>query len=367
MVDVAEAVRRFGPSYLARFGATMPPSHRHALAAIETCRTEARGGHVVACGDCGTVEYVYHSCRNRHCPKCFRQQTERWLAKRLDDVLPVRHFLVTFTVPAELRRIIREHQRELYGVLFRASAEALAELARDPRYVGGRIGLLGVLHTWARTLVYHPHVHWLVPGGGLDDAGRWVDARKGYLVPTAALSTLFRARFLTMVRRRLPELSLPGVLWHKGWVVNIEARDSSPDAVLRYLARYLHRVAITDHRIERVDERGVTFRYKDRATGRTTTMTLEGHEFLRRLLQHVLPKGFHKVRYCGLLSRSYRRRLRLLRAALIIAGRQPPASGEHACDSPQDPPVCRHCGSPLLLVIAILTRPNTQPRAPPLT
>ena len=277
----------------------------------------------------------------------------------------MRHFLVTFTVPAELRRIIRAHQPDLYHVLFRSSAEALMELARDQRYVGGRIGLLGVLHTWSRALIYHPHIHWLVPAGGIDDAGRWVDARKGYLVPTAALSTLFRARFLTMARRRLPDLSLPGKLWHTGWIVHVEARDSGPEAVLGYLARYVYRVAITDHRIERVDERHVTFRYTDRVTGDSKTMTLDGHEFLRRLLQHVLPQGLHKVRYYGLLSRSHRGRLRLVRAALILAGCRPPDPTDSAHATGTTIPLCRECGSPRLVIIAVLTKLDPRSRAPP--
>lgn len=301
MPSVADIVRRFGPAYLARYGAAMPPSHRRALADLAACRTAALGGHVTQCDACGAEHYVYHSCRNRSCPTCHGAATAAWLTAREAELLPVSYFHVVFTLPSELRDLVRAHQTVLLAALMRSAAEALHALAADPHYVGGTLGILAVLHTWTRALVYHPHVHCLVPGGALaPDGATWRPARGDFLVPVRALSVGFRARFLARLTAALPNVVVPAAVWRTPWVVYCKPTVQGSALVLRYLARYVHRVAITDARIRTITATQVTFAYKDAQAHAWRTMTLAGEEFLRRFLQHVLPRGFHKVRYYGL-------------------------------------------------------------------
>lgn len=255
------------------------------------------------CDRCGHLDYVYHSCRNRSCPKCYYHHTVKWLQKREAELLPTAYFHLVFTVPKDLRELIHTHQKKLYAVLIQSAAESLMELAADPKYIGGKIGVLCVLHTWTRALIYHPHVHCLVPGGGLGaDNGTWPEARHNFLVPVKALSKLFRAKFMAQARKALPQVSLPKTVWEKKWVVFCKPSLQGVQKVLEYLGRYVHRIAITNSRILSMAERRVTFRYQDPRQGRWRTMTLEALEFMRRFLQHVLPASFHKVRYYGLLS-----------------------------------------------------------------
>jgi hypothetical protein len=325
MPGVADVVRRFGPAYLARYGAALLPSHRRALRDLAACRTAALGGHVTQCDHCGAEHFVYHSCRNRSCPTCHGATTAAWLAAREAELLPVPYFHVVFTLPSELRAIVRAHQRPLLAALMTAAAESLQALAADRRYVGGTLGILAVLHTWTRALVYHPHVHCLVPGGALaSDGTTWRPARGHFLVPVRALAVGFRARFLALLKARCPDVVVPAGLWRRPWVVYCKPTVQGSARVLRYLARYVHRVAITDARILAVTPEQVTFRYTDGQTHRWRTMTLSGEEFLRRFLQHVLPRGFHKVRYYGL----WRPAAAALRARLQaqLAGGTPPAA-----------------------------------------
>ena len=299
-MTVATAVRQFGPAYAAHFGAAMPAGHRRALDDLAACRTAAMGGHVTQCDACGHEHFVYHSCRHRSCPSCHGVSTRAWLAARETELLPVPYFHVVFTLPAELRTLVRTHQRVLLGVLMQTAAESLQALAADPHFLGGTVGLLAVLHTWTRTLGYHPHVHCLVPGGALaPDGVTWRRARGQYLVPVRALSVGFRGRFLTRCKRLLPQVVVPPSVWKTPWVVYAKPTVQGADLVLRYLARYVHRTAITDARILRVDATTVTFRYQNATARAWRTMTLSGAEFLRRFLQHVLPRGFHKVSYYG--------------------------------------------------------------------
>ncbi len=298
-MTVATVVRTFGPAYAARFGAAMPAGHRRALEDLAACRTAAMGGHVTQCDTCGVEHFVYHSCRHRQCPTCHGVSTRAWLAARETELLPVPYFHVVFTLPAELRAIVRSHQRLLLGALRQTAAASLQALSADAHYLGGTVGMLAVLHTWTRTLEYHPHVHCLVPGGALAPDGTWRRARGTYLVPVRALSVGFRARFLLQCKRLLPDITIPAAVWKKPWVVYAKPTVQGADTVLRYLARDVHRAAITDARIVRVDATTVTFRYRDATACGWRTMTLSGDEFLRRFLQHVLPRGFHKVRYYG--------------------------------------------------------------------
>ncbi len=278
--------------------------------------------HLADCGQCGYQHLFYHSCRHRACPQCGYDTTTRWLDGQRDLLLPVPYFHVVFTLPAELRRLVRSHQNALLPVLFRAAFEALAELGADPKRLGAQVGAFAVLHTWTRTLEWHPHVHLLVPGGGLaPDDRTWVPARrlrngKPFLIPGKALAKLFRGRFLHLARRALPGIDFPHVPWGKRWVVFAKPTVQGVDAVLEYLGRYVHKTAITDGALVGMSDDAVSFRYRDSRDQRKKTMRLPAGEFLRRFLQHVLPKGLHRVRAFGLLHparRSVLRRLQLLR------------------------------------------------------
>lgn len=324
MTTVAEVFRRHGPAYRARFGATMPRRHVKAMQAIETCRTAARGGRVFSCPRCQERHFSYRSCRNRHCPRCQSENGLAWLGRQRALLLPGEYFLVTFTVPEQLRLLIRAHQRELLNVLFRSSWAAMAELASETRFVGGLIGALGVLHTWTRDLLYHPHVHYLVAGGALKGESWVTPRRRGFLVPVRALSVIYRARFRDAVRKLALNSEVPGGVWTKPWVVHCKPVGSGEKA-LGYLARYVFRVAIGNDRIVSDEGGRVTFRYRDGETGLERRRTVTAEEFLRRFLQHVVPRGFVKVRYYGLFSRRGRERLEKLRQEL--GAREEPRGG----------------------------------------
>ena len=369
MPRVADAVRRFGPAYLARYGARVLPSHRRALADLAACRTAAFGGHVHRCDTCGAEHYTYHSCRNRSCPTCHGAATAAWLAAREAELLPVPYFHVVFTLPAALRDLVRAHQRTLLPLLMRTAAESLQALAADPHYVGGTLGILAVLHTWTRALVYHPHVHCLVPGGGRAPGdGTWRAARGDFLVPVRALSARFRGRFLARLQAALPTAVIPATVWHTPWVVYCKPTVQGSAPVLRYLARYVHRIAITDARIVAVDDARVTFSYQEAqaiAAPRWRTMTLPGEEFLRRFLQHVLPRGVHKVRYYGLWHPAARARREALSRQLAPPNAPPPtppAAAEGSTPAGARVDRCPTCGQGTLCVVGHL--PRAQSRLP---
>jgi putative transposase/transposase-like zinc-binding protein len=364
MLRLADVVRRHGPAYMERHGASMMPSHVHAVKAILRCRTPEMGGHLAVCPQCGSEHLLYHSCRHRACPRCGHDATTRWLARQHELLLPVPYFHVVFTLPAELRRLVRSHQTALLPVLFQAAFESLATLCADPHYLGARIGALAVLHTWTRTLEYHPHVHMLVPGGGLAPDGRtWIAAprrRTRYLVPERALAKLFRGRFLHLARRALPGVVFPHLPWGKRWVVFAKPVVQGAEKVLEYLGRYVHRTAISDQAIAGFDDHTVTFRYTDSRDHRRKSMTLPADEFLRRFLQHVLPKGFHRVRAFGLLHPVHRTTLGRLQ--LLLASRQGPASA-----APQRPArlrlPCPHCKQASLVLLRRVSREECVARA----
>jgi hypothetical protein len=318
----------------------MLPSHVRALRDIACCRTAEMGGHLARCEQCERQELVYHSCCNRACPQCGQSRTAKWLAQQRELLLPAPYFHVVFTLPSELRRVVRSHQRVLLSVLFRAAFESVAALCWDPRFVGAQVGALAVLHTWTRTLEWHPHVHMLVPGGGLAaDGSTWRRApkrRTGFLVPVRALAKRFRGRFLHLARRALPKVALPDVPWSKRWVVFAKPVVQGPDKVLEYLGRYVHRTAIGDSAIVSCDERTVTFRYRDSRDHRRKLMTLPAHEFLRRFLQHAPPKGFHRVRAFGLLQGTHRVTLKRLQLTLASASTTEP---QPSCPARR----CPHC------------------------
>jgi hypothetical protein len=359
----------------------MPASHRRAITDIIACRTQALGGHLWRCDHCSAEVFAYHSCKNRSCPKCHTEQTQAWLERRQAEMLPAPYFHVIITVPEELRQTLRSNQRDGYGLLIKAAAEAIIELARDRRFVGGAVGVLTVLHTWTQQLLYHPHVHCLVTGGGVSaDGSSWCPAHKGFLVPPKALAKLVRGKLRAMLRRRRPDLVLPWSVWRKPWVVHITAWGEGEQTVLDYLARYVFRVAITNARLVALDEQTVTIRYKQRKSSAWLTCRIAGDEFVRRFLQHVLPKGFHKVRYFGLwhprkrdLPTGQARGLKAhARARLLLLLDRPVAPSAAAASQPEaaladddipnpgatEPPVCPHCHIGHLLLIGRLSPRN---------
>ena len=369
MLEVADVFRRYGDAYLEKFGQQMLPSHRRALEDILQCRTAAMGAHIYRCDHCGHHQYAYHSCRNRSCPKCEGELTNIWLEKRRQELLATHYFHLVFTLPKELHPLVRQHQKSLYGVLMKAAAHALMKLAADPRYVGGRLAIMAVLHTWTRTMGFHPHVHLLVPGGGLTKDGSWIRARNDYLVPVKALSSIFRAVFLKMARKALPHEKIPEIPWSKGWWIDCRPTVQGVERVLQYLARYLHKVAFSNRRLIAIDGGQVTFRYQKCGQRRWNTMKLPAHEFIRRFLQHVLPRGTHKVRYYGIWNPA--NRLLLRRVQLAIGASQIPAAVQNdpidKRDVMADEPVekrqtCPRCQKGTLVLIEIITR---HARAPP--
>ena len=353
MLRLADVMCRHGPDYVQRHGAALLPSHARAVRAITTCRTAALGGHLAECTQCSCSHVLYHSCRHRACPRCGHDSASRWLAHQQSLLLPVQYFHVVFTLPAELRRVVRTHQKVLLSVLFRAAFESLAALCADPHYVGGRVGALGVLHTWTRTLEWHPHVHMLVPAGALSpDGRRWLqpkDRNKPFLVPVRALSAHFRGRFLSLARRALPDERLR-VPWSKRWVVFSKPVVQGAERVLQYLGRYVHRTALTDKAILGCDEHTVRVAYRDSGDGRSRCMTLPAQEFLRRFLQHVPAKGLHRVRAFGLLHPAHRATLRQLQLRLAQDARAPASDAdEHDDSTPARPPLrCPRCLTPTL-------------------
>lgn len=300
---INEIFREFSPKYLRLFGDRMPAEHRKVIAAIIDCRTQVSGSLVYRCDGCGENHVLHRSCGNRHCPQCQNHKTRQWLERQLQRRLPGHHFMVTFTVPEELRPFLRSHQRIGYAALFAASSEAMKQLAQDPKYLGGDIsGFFGVLHTWGRQLQYHPHIHYVVPGGAISSKDRrWHPSSTSFYLPVLALSPIFRAKFRDrMMKARLLD-RIPPIVWQKDWNVNCQAVGDG-SASVKYLAPYVFRVAISESRMAKVEDGKVFFRYRKQKSNRLRTVALEVMEFIHRFLQHVLPTGFMKVRYYGFLS-----------------------------------------------------------------
>jgi Putative transposase/Transposase zinc-binding domain len=354
MLEVAEIFRLHGPAYRAKFSTRMLPSHLRAMQDIEHCRTEALGGQVYYCAQCDEQRYSYHSCKNRHCPKCQNDQANQWLEEQKSLLLPVTYFLVTFTLPAELRALARSNQKTIYNLLFRASAQALQQLAQDPRFVGARLGMVGVFHTWTRQLLYHPHVHYIVTGGGLSDDGRWRSSRKDFLVHVKPLSRIFRAKFREALKQTELFAQVPARVWRKDWVVHSEPVGSGEPA-FKYLAPYIFRVAISNNRLLKLEHGNVTFAYKESATDQLKSCKVTAEEFIRRFLQHVLPPRFIKVRYFGLLSPSNRQLLEKARQ-LLSATTSKLNHEDVKTTQPLALLSCPHCGGPLTLLSPLAPR-----------
>ena len=360
MLEVAEIIRLHGAAYRAHVGDRLLPSHARVLRDLAACRTAYFGGHLTQCDHCERQVFRYHSCGNRHCPTCHSPHTERWLETQRTQLLPCPYYLVTFTLPRDLRALAFAHQRVVYGVLMRSAAAALQRLAADPRYVGARLGCLAVLHTWTRAMLYHPHVHLLVTAGGLSaDGTQWIAPKNpAFLVPVPALSVIFRAKVCAGLQRAGLLDQVSPSTWTTPWVVHAQPAGRG-ERVLHYLGRYVFRIAIANSRLEQVTDDDVTFRYRDNRTQTMRRVTLTSVEFLGRFLQHVLPRGCAKVRYYGLWSaahRADRTRARTLLTALALIA-TPQAPDPPSTSSRGEPPRCPHCRVGTLIVIAVL-RPS---------
>jgi hypothetical protein len=389
-VEVAEVFRSFGAAYRERYGGQLSLEQLRAMRAIEVCRTAVLGGHVEACDQCGGERISYNSCRNRHCPKCQGLDKERWREAQQAALLPVRYFHLVFTLPVGLGPLALRNQAVVYALLFRAASETLLELSADPRHLGARIGFTAVLHTWSQTLEYHPHLHCIVTGGGLSaDGQQWVSSRGDFFLPVAVLSRLFRGKMVAYLKQayQARELAFPGLiaplqeracfqqlcraLYAQEWVVYCKPPFAGPEKVLDYLARYTHRVALSNERLVRIEGDQVVFRYRDRRDhDRTKLLTLKAEEFIRRFLLHVLPEQFVKIRHYGLLSN--RRRQAQLSQARQVLGAAPPAERPTKPATWQelllrltgiDPTRCPHCGKGRMVTRQILV-PWWQCRSP---
>jgi hypothetical protein len=377
-IEVADVFREHGDAFLDQHGDTLSREQRRVLHDIAACRTAELGGHVEECDQCGHQQIAYNSCRNRHCPKCQATAAAQWMEAREAELLPVEYFHVVFTLPAVLGPIALQNPRELYGLLFRTAAETLQQIAADPKHLGAEIGLLAVLHTWGQNLQHHPHVHCVVPGGGLSfDGSKWVACQPGFFLPVRVLSRVFRGKLLAMLRGAFDrgKLSFHGKLAaladprefqlqlaasaKEEWVVYAKPPFGGPDQVLKYLARYTHRVAISNRRLVALEDGNVGFHWKDYAhRGDQKIMTLTAAEFIRRFLLHVLPSGFVRIRHYGFLAnRVCRDKLALCRA-LLGAGTTPEPVASEPCVEPEEtaeeqatPHACPSCGVGRMVIV----------------
>lgn len=382
-LEVADIFRHFGPAFRDRHGVTLSGARRRAMIAIESCRTAALGGHVERCGECGHQRIAYDSCRNRNCPKCQGLARAQWIADRQAELLDVPYFHVVFTVPTQIEVIAFQNQAVVYNILFRAAAETLCTIAADPDHLGAEIGFLAVLHTWGQNLMHHPHAHFLVPGGGIaPDGDHWVACRPGFFLPVRVLSQVFRGKFLHYLGKAFSAGKLnffsehrhlyePAAfrrylapVWNTEWVVYAKRPFAGPAQVLDYVGRYTHRVAISNNRLVSMDDGKVQFRWKDYRDGnRQKIMTLDAEEFIRRFLIHVLPDGFHRIRYFGFLGNCHRAR-KLVRCRQLIGMASPSPPAEPSPDyraryealTGHSLRQCPHCHTGIMVVIGCIGR-----------
>ncbi len=375
MPTVADALRQHAPAYLQKFADRVPLGHRKVLSYIMRCRTGQLGSVVYRCRSCQSQHWVDRACGNRHCPHCQQQKTSLWLARQTGKLLPVQHFVVTFTVPGELRSLLRANQRPAYDAIFKAGSRTIQSLLTNPRNLGSRqIGFFGVLHTWGRDpRTYHPHVHFVVPGGGVSqDGGRWLQVKPDQLFHPRPARMLYKKLLVEELRKAGLYDQMPDGVLKKDWVVNIKPVGNG-QAVLKYLAPYIYRVAISNHRIESVDERGVSYRVKPSGSRRWVQCWASGEQFVRGFCQHILPSGFQKVRYYGFMSPNGKLKLEKVRwlAWLWRGWTYWLCPLEKPSIAIPPGPVCRKCGGPLALLIVtgpqgqVIYRPRVSTRGPP--
>ena len=394
-LEVADLFRAFGPAYREDHGHEMPVRHKRVMRAIEICRTAELGGHVDQCDHCGASRISYNSCRNRHCPKCQSLDKERWLEAREKDLLPTSYFHTVFTLPEGVRALALRNQKVVYNLLFQSASETLIHLAKDPKHLGAETGFIAILHTWTQTLMEHPHLHCLVPGGGLSpDGKRWVSSRQDFFLPIKVLSALFRGKFLDGLKKAYEagELKFPGQirelqeasafkrvlssLYEQDWVVYCKPPLKDPQKVMDYLGRYTHRVALSNDRLVKREGSQVTFRWRDSADGnKIKWISLEAFEFIRRFLLHVLPDQYVKIRYYGILShRTRKKKLLTCRRLLgVSTDKDPKEAPKETWEdlltriTGIDPRVCPHCGKGKMVRREILSACSISPaeRMPP--
>ena len=350
MISVDEILREYFPGYIQKFN--LLPSHYRTITDILSCRTKNLGGQTWYCEDCEKTHYSYHSCKNRMCPKCQNNQATVWLNKQYKKLLPVDYFMVTFTIPSELRDLFRNNQKECYNLFFKASSESLHQLALDKRFLGGEIGMLGVLQTWASNLIYHPHIHYIVPGIALANKNNTIKFTKNkFLVHQKPLVRLYRGKLCAGLKES--NIQFPSIIWSKNWVVDIQAVGNGKSS-LKYLSKYIYRTAISNNNILRSERGQITLRIKDNQTKNNKIITLPAIEFIRRFLQHTLPKGFQKVRSYGLLHPKRKPILYLLQ--LVLKAKIP-----EECLPKKQSFKCPTCGSKMTLIGT-----TNRLRAPPL-
>jgi hypothetical protein len=372
-LEVADIFRRHGDAWRTANAGHVSHGQLRVMSAIEACRTATLGGHVERCEDCAHTRIAYNSCRNRHCPKCQWAAAAQWLAARQAELLPVPYFHVVFTLPAQIGAIAYQNKAKVYGILFKAAAEALTTIAADPKHLGAQIGLMAVLHTWGQNLDHHPHVHCIVPGGGVSiDGERWVACRPNFFLSVRVLSRLFRRLFLQCLDAAfdagelqffsdLTALKDPSAfkqylepLRRSEWVVFANHPFAGPGQVLAYLARYTHRVAIANSRLISLSDSRVTFRWRDyRQDGMGKAMTLQADEFIRRFLMHTLPDGFHRIRHYGLFANGHRAvKVELCRELLAVPSPRPTRESDNSKEvaPANDPPPCPCCGGRMKII-----------------
>jgi hypothetical protein len=371
---VHQLLRQLAPEYLERFGSAMPGRHRQVLKKILSCRTPALGGHLFRCPSCPGFDYRYHSCNDRHCPQCGQTDADDWLQRqRARLLLPTPYFLLTFTVPQELRMVIRSHLQITLDLLFAVSSQALQDLAGNPRRLGAQLGMLGVLHTWSRTLIFHPHIHYLIPAGGLSpDGRRWVASRKNFLLRIEPLGAHVRTLFKDRLLQDHPEIfaKVPAKVWKRHWNVDSRAAGSGENA-LRYLSRYVFKTATSNRQLQRLPDGQVRWPYQDSQTARQTSIALQPLDWMSRFLQHILPAGFARVRTFGWLHPAAKVRGNRARALLRQKPLLSPAEqqawdplGDFHPAPPQAPqlkvcsvPLCPRCQQPMRLIGSLERRP----------
>lgn len=353
-MTIKEIFQAYAPEYLERFGNDMPIEHRKVIDAILNCRSKRYGASIYKCEKCGQCHVVYRCCGNRHCPNCQYHKSRQWLQTRLQRQLPGHHFMITFTVPKQIRRFIRSNQRICYAAMFAASSQTIKKLVRDKKYIGADLpGFFGVLHTWGRQMPYHPHIHYVVAGGAFSKTdGRWHPSRIDFFLPVKAMSKIFKEKFRDEMKRSRLASKIPSDAWKQAWIVNCQAVGSS-EASVKYLAPYVFRVAISNSRIITVKNRKVLFKYNKPRSRRSRTLALDVMEFMRRFLQHVLPAGFMKVRYYGFLHPASSVPLDKIAALIEIAFGFQIVTPKTVLQ-PVEPIICSCCGGRLVLRATLL-------------
>ena len=354
MTTIKDIFNTYGPEYIQRFGDAMPNEHKKVIDAIINCRTDHYGACIYQCTQCGERHMVYRCCGNRHCPNCQHHKSRKWLQTQLDRQLPGHHFMTTFTVPQKLRGFIRSNQRIGYAAMFEASSQTLKKLAADEKYIGGDLsGFLGVLHTWGRQMPYHPHIHYIVSGGALSKTdGKWHCSRIDFYLPIKAMSKIFKAKFRDIMQKNGLYPQIPPDVWNQKWVVNCQAIGTGEQSI-KYLAPYVFKVAISNSRIVKVQDRKVFFKYRKNKSNRWRTIALNVMEFMRRFLQHVLPTGFMKVRYYGFMSHSSSVSLDKIAALIELAFGFKIVMAKNNIE-PLEPITCPHCGGNLVYRFSVL-------------